>query len=121
MGPRTLGETPPRGGGVYVVVRNGRPLAAHVTTSFSDDLSRRFPMLGNEAEAEEEAENEYGGRRGRRGRRGRYGIRYGRFRGRGRWRRLALLRSMRRAMRLQSQQQGDDGDDDDGGEDNDQG
>jgi hypothetical protein len=105
---------------VYVVFRDGRPIAAHMTGNFSRDITTRFPvseLQGELTQAEEESEDEYGRSRRRRRRRRGYGrrgyrFRYGRFRRRGglsRRARIALLRSLRRST---MQEPPDDGQDD---------
>jgi len=119
---RPLADTAPPGGGVYVVFRNGRPAAIHVTSDFRRDIARRFPDAASDRDDVHDGDGEgeqfwgrpYGrGRRFRRFRRfgrrrwarfGRLGG-FGRF---GRFGRIALLRSLRQQMPTQ-----DTGDDDD--------
>jgi hypothetical protein len=107
-GAREFNAPPPSGGGVYVVLRNGRPETAHLTTNFQNDIAKRY---GAELEAEEEY-SRY--RRRGRGRRGGRRFRFGRVGGRfGRSGGIGLLRSLRSLMAQQNDEPPPDGDADD--------
>jgi hypothetical protein len=111
---REVGQSMPRGGGVYVVLRDGIPEAAHLANDFASDIARRYTA---ESEAEGEAEGEWGYRRrwGFRRRSGRRSFMFGRpFRGR--WRRRRFLSSLRSRMNIPDQQQEPEPSDDQGGE-----
>jgi hypothetical protein len=126
---RRLSDAPPPGGGVYVVFRDGRPEAVHLTDDFRDHFGKRYGAdpdhpHGNEHEYEGEAEGFLRGR-GRRsgggGRRRRW-ARFGRVGGSrhmGRFGRIHLLRSLRQSMQPPPDQ--DDSDDDGSDDQNAQG
>jgi hypothetical protein len=100
---RELGSPIPPGGGVYIVLRNGKPESVHLTPDFRRDVEERFGAeLEAEAAGESEGENYLGRRRYGFRRRGgsRRSFRFGRFGGSrlGRYGRIRLLRSLRRSM-----------------------
>jgi hypothetical protein len=104
-GAREFNAPPPSGGGVYVVLRNGRPETAHLATNFQNDIAKRYG-----AELESEAEYYRGRRRGRGRRRFRFGRVGGRF---GRSGGIGFLRSLRSLMSQQNDEPPPDGDADD--------
>jgi hypothetical protein len=103
---RELGSSVPPGGGVYIVLSNGRPESVHLTTNFRQHVAERFgaepePEAEGESIGEHEAEGFMRRRRwGFRRRGSRRSFRFGRFGGArlGRSGRIGLLRSLRRIM-----------------------